>query len=365
MSAVPIVIAHRGASGYAPEHTLASYFLAMQMGADFIEPDLVMTRDGVLIARHENEIGGTTDVAGHPEFAGRRTRRLVDGVSVEGWFSEDFTLAELKMLRVRERIPQLRPANSRFDGRFEIATLEEILVLVQGVDAQRAARARQLSRAPPPAIGLYPETKHPSYFAARGLAMEAVLVATLARHGYAGRTAPVWLQSFEVGNLRALSGLTELRRVQLLEAAGAPYDYVAGGDPRTYADLTSSSGLEQVAAYAQAIGPHKSLVIPRRADDTLAAPTPLVADAHAQGLEVHPWTFRAENAFLPAEFRRGEEAEEQGELAAELRAYLACGIDGFFTDQPDLGVAERDAFLRHAGTQASARPPASGDSPSA
>jgi glycerophosphoryl diester phosphodiesterase len=345
MTAVPIVIAHRGASGYVPEHTLASYFLAMQMGADYIEPDLVMTRDGVLIARHENEIGATTDVAQHRQFAARRARRVVDGVSIEGWFSEDFTLAELKLLRVRERIPQLRPANTRFDARFEVATLEEILVLVRGVEAQRLARARQLGLPPPASIGLYPETKHPSYFADRGLAMEGVLVATLERHGYAGRTAPVWVQSFETGNLRALGTLTDLRRVQLLEASGAPYDLVARGDSRTYADLISPAGLAQIAHYAQAIGPNKSLVIPRRADERLATPTTLVGDAHAQGLEVHPWTFRAENAFLPAEFRRGTAAEERGDLEAELRAYLDCGIDGFFTDQTDVGVGVRDAFV--------------------
>lgn len=345
MSAVPIVIAHRGASGYVPEHTLASYFLALQAGADYIEPDLVMTSDGVLIARHENEIGGTTDIAARREFAERRTQRVVDGVSLEGWFSEDFTLAELKLLRVRERIPELRPANTRFDGQFEIATLEEILLLVRGVEAQRAARARQLGMPAPAAIGLYPETKHPSYFAGRGLAMEGPLVATLARHGYVGRAAPVWLQSFETGNLRALGTLTELRRVQLLEADGAPYDLVVRGDSRTYADLITPAGLAGIAGYAQAIGPNKSLIIPRRTDERLAAPTTLVNDAHAQGLEVHPWTFRAENAFLPREFRRGSAAAERGELAAELRAYLACGIDGFFTDQPDVGVAARNAFV--------------------
>lgn len=345
MSAVPIVIAHRGASGYVPEHTLASYFLAMQAGADYIEPDLVMTSDGVLIARHENEIGATTDIGARREFADRRTQRLIDGVNLEGWFTEDFTLAELKMLLVRERIPELRPANTRLDGQFEIATLEEILVLVRGVEAQRAARARQLGVPAPPPIGLYPETKHPSYFASRGLAMEGVLVATLARHGYVGRAAPVWLQSFETGNLRALSTLTELRRVQLLEAGGAPYDFVVRGDSRTYADLITPAGLADIAGYAQAIGPNKSLVIPRRADERLATPTTLVSDAHAQGLEVHPWTFRAENAFLPREFRRGSAPHERGDLAAELRAFLSCGIDGFFTDQPDVGVTARNAFV--------------------
>jgi glycerophosphoryl diester phosphodiesterase len=350
MSPVPIVIAHRGASGYVPEHTLASYFLAMQMGADYIEPDLVMTRDGVLIARHENEIGATTDVAAHREFATRRTCRIVDGVSLEGWFSEDFTLAELKLLRVRERIPELRPANTRFDGQFEIPTLEEVLALVRGVEAQRAAGAGQLGRPPLPPVGLYPETKHPSYFAERGLTMEGVLVATLERYGYVGSAAPVWLQSFETGNLRRLSTLTELRRVQLLEADGAPYDLVASGDSRTYADLVSPAGLAQIAGYAQAIGPNKSLVIPRGAEERLATPTTLVSDAHAQGLEVHPWTFRAENTFLPAEFRRGTVPQERGDLAAELRAYLACGLDGIFTDQPDIAVAARNEFTAEART---------------
>jgi glycerophosphoryl diester phosphodiesterase len=341
----PIVIGHRGASGYVPEHTLASYFLAMQHGVDFIEPDLVMTKDGVLIARHENEIGGTTDVATHPEFAARRTRRLIDGMQVAGWFTEDFTLTELKTLRARERIPEVRPANARFDGQFEIPTLEEILTLVQGVEATRAQRAAQLGAAAPARIGVYPETKHPSYFAALGLAMEAPLVATLARFGYSGRAAPIWLQSFEVGNLIALSRMTALGRVQLIEESGAPYDFVLAGDPRTYADLLTPAGLAGIAGYAQAIGPSKNLIIARRADDTLGAPTPLVGQAHAHNLMLHPWTFRAENRFLPREFRSGEAPGEQGDLIGEIVRFLAAGIDGFFTDQPDLGVAARAAFL--------------------
>jgi glycerophosphoryl diester phosphodiesterase len=344
MSTLPIVIGHRGASGYAPEHTLLSYFLAMQYGADYIEPDLVMTRDGVLIARHENEIGATTDVALHAEFASRRSTRQIDGVSITGWFTEDFTLEELKRLRARERIAQLRPANTRFDGKFEIPTLEEILLLLRAVEAQRAARARALARPPPPPIGIYPETKHPSYFAQLGLAMEEPLVALLERHGYGGRGAPVWLQSFEVGNLQALAAMTPLPRVQLIEEGGAPYDLRARGDARGYAELVTPAGLEAIARYAQAIGPNKSLVIPRRADDSLGELTTLVADAHAAGLAVHPWTFRAENAFLPSPLRVGEAAAEHGNLAAELRAFLACGIDGFFTDQADIGVAVRDAY---------------------
>ena len=342
---IPIIIGHRGASGYAPEHTLASYFLAMQQGADFIEPDLVMTKDGALVARHENEIGGTTDVAAHPEFAARRARRLIDGTQVEGWFTEDFTLEELKRLRARERIPEVRPANARFDGQFEIPTLEEILSLVRGVEATRARRAAQLNSGSPPRIGVYPETKHPSYFAALGLAMEASLVETLARFGYAGRSAPVWLQSFEVGNLIALSRMTELGRVQLIEESGAPYDFVLAGDARTYADLLSPAGLAGIAGYAHAIGPSKNLIIPRRPDDTLGAPTALVGEAHAHGLALHPWTFRAENRFLPRELRRGAAPADPGDLVAEIVTFLSAGIDGFFTDQPDLGVAARAAFL--------------------
>lgn len=345
MTAVPIVIGHRGAPGYVPEHTLSSYFLAMQCGADFIEPDLVMTRDGVLVARHENEIGGTTDVASRAEFAARRTQRSIDGTRVEGWFTEDFTLAELKRLRARERIAQLRPANARFDGLFEIPTFEEILALVQAVDQARATRARQLGQPPPPPVGIYPETKHPSHFAARGLAMEQALVGVLERYGYRGADAPVWLQSFEVGNLRALSDMTALRRVQLIEESGAPYDFVLAGEQRGYAELVTPAGLAQVARYAQAIGPAKSAVIPRRADDSLGEPTLLVAHAHEAGLAVHPWTFRAENQFLPRELRVGTEAAAHGLLQQEILAFLEAGIDGFFTDQADIGVAARAAFL--------------------
>ncbi|MBS0379878.1 MAG: glycerophosphodiester phosphodiesterase [Proteobacteria bacterium] len=345
----PIVIGHRGASGYVPEHTLASYFLAMQYGADYVEPDLVMTRDGVLVARHENEIGGTTDVAAHPQFASRRTRRSIDGTEVEGWFTEDFTLAELKTLRARERIPEVRPANARFDGHFEVPTLEEILALVQGVERTRAQRALQLGVAAPPRIGIYPETKHPSHFAARGLAMEAPLVATLGRFGYAGAAAPIWLQSFEVGNLRELAAMTELPRVQLIEESGAPYDLVLAREAHTYADLIRPQGLEGIARYAHAIGPSKALIIPRDATEALARPTTLVADAHAAGLKVHPWTFRAENRFLPREFRRGTGAQEHGDLRGEILRFLDAGIDGFFTDQPDVGVAAVAAWLPAGG----------------
>jgi glycerophosphoryl diester phosphodiesterase len=332
----PIVIAHRGASGYAPEHTLVSYFIAIEQGADYIEPDLVMTRDGVLVARHENEISGTTDVAERSQFAARRTIKVVDGESVTGWFTEDFSLQELKTLRARERIPELRPANTRLDGRLEIPTLEEILALAQGVEERRRVRARELGLAAPQPIGVYPETKHPSYFAALELAMEERLVATLERYGYRGPDGRAFLQSFETGNLKVLRSLTRLPLVQLIEAAGAPYDLVANGDRRTYADLVTRRGLAEIAAYASCIGPAKSLLIPRDAAGRLGTPTSLVADAHAAGLGVHPWTFRAESAFLPAGV----------DLEGELREFLAVGIDGFFTDQADIGVRARDAYVK-------------------
>ncbi|HEY1892745.1 MAG TPA: glycerophosphodiester phosphodiesterase [Steroidobacteraceae bacterium] len=341
----PIVIAHRGASGYAPEHTLVSYFIAMEQGADYIEPDLVMTRDGVMVARHENEIGGTTDVADHRQFADRRTTKVVDGVSLTGWFTEDFLLAELKTLRARERIPELRPANTRLDGGLEIPTLEEILALARGVEERRRVRARELGLPAPEPVGVYPETKHPSYFATLGLAIEERLVATLERYGYRGPGGRAFLQSFETGNLKVLRGLTQLPLVQLIEATGAPHDLAGSGDSRTYADLLTPAGLAEIAGYATCIGPAKSLIIPRDADGRLRRATSLVADAHAAGLSVHPWTFRAEGAFLPAEL----------DLEGELREFLAVGIDGFFTDHADVGVRARDAYVASTPSERSAK----------
>ena len=324
-AAEAIVIAHRGASGYAPEHTLVAYFIAIQQGADFVEPDLVMTRDGVLVARHENEIGGTTDVAEHAGFASRKTTKVVDGVSTTGWFTEDFTLAELKTLRARERIPLVRPMNARFDRMFEVPTLDEVLDVVGAANAARKARP----------VGVYPETKHPSYFAGIGLPMEEALVKTLERHGYRGRSAPVFIQSFEVGNLKRLARMTDLPLIQLLDATGKPFDFVLSGDARTYADLAKPAGLAEIARYAAGIGVHKNLMIPRTAQNELGAPTTLVADAHAKGLVVHGWTFRAENTFLPKDL--------QSDAAAEMRRFLALGMDGFFTDQSDIGVRARNA----------------------
>ena len=320
----PIVIAHRGASGERPEHTLAAYELAIAQGADFIEPDLVATSDGVLVARHENEISGTTDVAARDEYAGRRTAKVVDGVAVEGWFTEDFTLAELKTLRARERLPQLRPANTGYDGTFEVPTFGEILALAAGHG-----------------VGVYPETKHPSYFRALGLPLEESLFAQIEAAGLDRPDAPLFIQSFEVANLKALRTTTHAPLVQLIAADGAP----ACGGP-SYAEMITPDGLRAVAAYADAIGPDKGLVV--GAD---SAPTRLVADAHAAGLLVHPWTFRAENHFLPPALRRGDDPAGHGDLATELGWAFAAGMDGLFCDFPGAAVAARAAWT---GVQASA-----------
>ncbi|MGH8150703.1 MAG: glycerophosphodiester phosphodiesterase [Steroidobacteraceae bacterium] len=345
-NAAPIIIGHRGASGYVPEHTLASYFIAIEQGADYIEPDLVSTRDGALIARHENEIGATTDVGRRPEFASRKTRKTIDGQTIEGWFCEDFTLEEIKTLKARERIADIRPGNARLDGAFAIPTLEEILSLLAAVRKARqaAALARGVeARAP---IGVYPETKHPTYFARCGLALEAPLLAALERHGYASEDAPVFIQSFETENLKALRKVTRLPLVQLIEAAGAPYDLAARGETGTYRDLTTQRGLAEIAGYADAVGVAKQLVIPRTAEGTLGPVTALVRDAHAEGLKVHAWTFRAENHFLPAALRAGSDPTALGNVVAEVEAYLRAGVDGVFTDQPALGVEARARVLR-------------------
>lgn len=331
----PIVIAHRGASGYRPEHTIEAYWLAVEMGADFIEPDLVSTRDGVLVARHENEISGTTDVSERPEFIDRRATKEIDGVPVTGWFTEDFTLAELRTLRARERLPELRPVSAAFDQRFEIPTLDEVIAFAR---AESTARGRT--------IGIYPETKHPTYFQSIGLPLEPPLLEALARAGWTTADAPVFIQSFETENLRMLRGRTGVRLVQLMEHAVAPYDLAVRGDPRTYADMATPAGLREIATYADAIGPHKGLVIPRGEDGRLLPPSPLVADAHAAGLGVHPWTFRNENVFLPTDFQIAAAdpaafSRTHGDARAELAAFLAAGVDGVFADYPDVALAAR------------------------
>jgi glycerophosphoryl diester phosphodiesterase len=341
----PIVIGHRGASGYVPEHTLTSYFIAIQQGADYVEPDLVSTKDGVLVARHENEIGGTTDVAEHPEFASRRTTKTIDGVAITGWFTEDFTLAELKTLRAKERIPQIRPDNARFDGQFEIPTLQEVLALVRSQNELRAQAALEAGKPKPRPIGVYPETKHPTYFDGIGLSLEEPLVRTLHKSGYTGRHGAAYIQSFEVANLKDLSRLTQLPLVQLISNTGKPYDFVVSGDPRTYADLATAAGLREIARYASGVGVNKDLIIPRNADGSLGSPTQVVPNAHAAGLVVHTWTLRAENTFLPTNLRLGSDPTAYGDMVAEALRFLEAGVDGYFTDQSIIGVVARDAFV--------------------
>ncbi|WP_267387775.1 glycerophosphodiester phosphodiesterase [Sphingomonas sp. GC_Shp_3] len=318
-----ILIGHRGASGYRPEHTLASYQLAIEQGADFIEPDLVLTKDDVFVARHENDITGTTDVAMHPEFAARKTTKTIDGESHTGWFTEDFTLAELKTLRARERLPQLRPGNAEYDGQFQVPTLDEIIALAK-------RRTKELHRR----IGIYPETKHPSYFASIGLPMDDKLVAQLKKAGWSKPTDPVFIQSFEVNNLKHIHTLTGIRLIQLMDARGGPADKAAP----SYAAMATPDGLKQIATYAYGVGPGLDMI--QHGDDT---PSTLVADAHAAGLRLHPWTFRAENYFLIPSFRTGTTPATHGRLSDEIQHYINLGIDGFFTDFPDIGASARRA----------------------
>jgi len=329
----PLVIGHRGASGYRPEHTLSSYRLAIELGADFIEPDLVSTKDHQLVARHEPEISATTDVAQHPEFAARRTTKMIDGAAVTGWFTDDFTLAELRTLRAVERLPALRPANTVFDGLDQVPTFQEVIDLAKSAG-----------------VGIYPETKHPTYFQSVGLPLEEPLVATLTANGYTKKSDPVFIQSFETANLRQLSTMTGVRLVQLMDVPGnKPYDFVVKGDARTYGDLMTPAGLKEIATYANGIGPSKDSIVPRDAQAHLLAPTSLVRDAHRAGLVAHPYTFRRENNFLPADFRQGNPAspiylQAPGDFPAELRLFFGLGVDGLFTDNSDIAVAVRSTL---------------------
>jgi glycerophosphoryl diester phosphodiesterase len=298
----PLVIAHRGASGYRPEHTLSAYELAIEMGADYIEPDLVITRDGVLVARHENDITGTTDVIDRPELRSRRRTKWIDGRQVTGWFAEDFTLDEIKSLRARER---LEFRDRSFNGMFEIPTFEEILDL-----AKRRG------------VGVYPETKFPSYFRSLGLPLEEPMVEALQASGL----RDVFLQSFETGNLKLLKTMTDLPRIQLLDAAGKPWDL-----DRTYQEMSTPEGLAEIATYADGIGPNKRLIVPAGPDGRLRPPTSLVEDAHRAGLQVHPWTFRSDAVFLAPDY--------EGDPVREIEQFLSLGVDGLFTDFPDLAAA--------------------------
>lgn len=329
LAASPIVIAHRGACGYIPEHTLASYAMAILQGADYIEPDLVMSRDGVLIARHDNDLGLTTNVADHPEFADRYRENSVDGELCQSWFSEDFTLKELKTLRCIERIASIRPANTRFNNQFEIATFDEILQLLK--------RLQGVAGRP---VGIYPEIKHPSHFQALDLAMEQAVVRQLNAAGFDGPNALVYIQSFEIDNLKYLRSITELPLLQLLWIEGCPFDQAHRDNAVSYQDMATAAGLAAVAAYATAVGPEKNhFILAADANNDLHAcdASNFIDDAHKAGLLVHPYTFRAENHFLPNNFTKGDDTQSHGQLINEIQLFLELGVDGFFTDFPDIG----------------------------
>ncbi|MEV0645700.1 glycerophosphodiester phosphodiesterase family protein [Phytomonospora sp. NPDC050363] len=308
------IVGHRGSCGYRPEHTLESYRLSIAQGVDIIEPDLVPTSDGVLVARHESEIGGTTDVSARPEFAGRRTTKVIDGRNVTGWFTEDFTLAEIKSLRAKERLPQLRPANTAYDGLYEVPTFDEIVKLLL---AERRRTGRD--------IGMYPETKHPTYFRSIGLPLEDTLVRTLRKNRLDGRRSNVLLQSFEQDSLQRLARKVDNRLHWATETTPTP------------------EILDAYAEWGHGINFTKNLIIPRDAAGNLGAPTTVVADAQERGLKVHAWTFRSENNFLPTDLRIGTDPAAWGDYRAEYDAFLATGIDGLFTDFPDKAIEARDA----------------------
>ena len=334
MSTAPIVIGHRGVPGERLEHTRPSYLLAIEQGCDYIEPDVVATRDGVLVVRHENEIGGTTDVAERPEFADRKATKFVDGVPHTGWFTEDFTLEEIKTLRVRERLPQLRPQNIPLAHTEKILTFDEVLNIAEDASEGRAEP-----------IGVYVETKHPTYFARLGLDLDDLLIANLERRHLNHAGAKIVIQSMETGNLKALRDRTPLTLVQLMDRQGAPFDLVAARDPRTYRSMRKPVELDKIAAYADGIGPNKSLVIKRDRWHRLAGTTKLVRRAHERGLVVHIWTMRNENNFLPTNLRIGTDKAAQGDATAEYLTFFDAGVDGVFSDFTATAVAARQQWL--------------------
>ena len=335
----PLVVAHRGASGYRPEHTIAAYELAVQMGADYIEPDLVMTKDGQLVDRHEPEISGTTDVAAHPEFASRKTTKKLDGVDVTGWFTEDFTLAELRTLRAKERLATVRQRNTIYDGLYQVPTYEEVLRLRE-----------RLSKKYRRTIGIIPEIKHSTYFHDKGLVPEPQVVALTEKYGLNKRNAPMWIQSFEITNLKDLRfrhGYKASSTFLAWTGTGpldGPYDLISKGDKRLYQDWMTPKGLKEISRFANGVGPEKFFVIPKKADGTLGQPTSLVGDAHRLGLKVVPWTFRNENQFMAKDLQKGTNPADYGKAIEEQVAYLRTGLDGLFTDNPDTGVVARDIF---------------------
>ncbi|WP_405971123.1 glycerophosphodiester phosphodiesterase [Streptomyces sp. NBC_00988] len=332
----PTIVGHRGTSGYRPEHTFGSYNLALDLGADIVEAgDLVPTKDGHLVCRHEPEIGGTTNVADHPEFASRKTTKLLDGVSTTGWFTEDFTLAELKTLRAIERIPVNRPHNTLYNGRWEIPTFEEVL---KWQDEQTRKRGKQ--------VWIYPEMKHPTYFRKRGFEMEKLLSTILRKHGKDRKNSPVLIQSFEPTSIAKINKLVGNPLVVLLSGTGTqPFDFIDQGDPRTVDDLVKPKGLAEIATYADGLGPTLDLIITKNADGSLNKETTLVADAHKAGLILHPYTMRNENPFLPLEYRKGTAPDAYGDAFGAFKRYFATGIDGVFTDNADTGLLARADFV--------------------
>ena len=340
-----IVVGHRGASALRPEHTLAAYQKAIEDGADFIEPDLVSTKDGFLVARHENEISGTTNVSTLSQFADRKKTKIIDGTTLTGWFTEDFTLNELNQLKARERIPQIRPNNIQYNDQFDIPTLEQIIALAE----QHYKKTGKI-------IGLYIETKHPTYFQKQNLALEDPLLTVLAKSSYTRDIAPIYLQSFEVSNLKYIKNqlalhksLKNVKIIQLYDDKTiSPADYVAQGIKTTYGDMATAQGLQEVAQYANGVGPWKPYLF----NDTYTAPSSFIADAHAVNLKVHPYTFRPENNFLTTDLKCSTaeiDAAKRCEAGAnkEYEMYFKAGVDGIFTDDPSLGRHAVDAFLKN------------------
>ncbi|MCT2560030.1 glycerophosphodiester phosphodiesterase [Tsuneonella sp. YG55] len=321
-----MIIAHRGASGERPEHTLAAYERAIDAGADFIEPDLVVTKDLVLVARHENELSDTTDVAAREEFADRRKTKEIDGALVSGWFAEDFTLAELRTLRAKERLTGLRPANARFDGLYQVPTFAEIVALVR---AKQAETGRT--------VGLYPELKHPAFLLQQGIDSVDLFVGALKKEGLDGKAIPLFVQCFEVAPLQRLDRLTDLPLVQLVATTGGPADEAG----MSYAEMVTPTGLAHVARYADAIGPDVRMLV-----GVDGASTGLVEAAHAAGLQVHGWTVRKENAFLPPPLRIGSGEGTKGNYPAAWNILAATGVDALFTDDPALAVGVRRSASR-------------------
>lgn len=335
-----LIVGHRGASALRPEHTLEAYQKAIDDGADFIEPDLVPTKDGYLVARHENEIGGTSNVSTLPQFANRKTTKNIDGVSIEGWFTEDFTLAELNEIKARERIPQVRPQNTQYNDLYTIPTLEQIIELA---DAHYKKTGK--------IVGLYIETKHPSYFSqpSINLAMEDKLLSTLSKYTYTRDIAPVYLQSFEVKNLKYLREQLDLHKsikhVKIIQLFDSKKNLPADGSTQTYGEMATAEGLKLVAAYADGVGPSKTYIVPNTEP---ATPTSFVKDAHAVGLKVHPYTLRPENEFLPNYLDCNAQLEQRCESGAlkEYEIFFKAGVDGIFTDDPGLGRQALNQYLK-------------------